>query len=641
MTTPVLEIQDAEIPTQVDETADPKETSAAATPLDSLGSFLSQKFEEWKDARRPTEDNWLDDLRAFNAISPGEGGPRADTLHGDVFVQLTRTKCLTAYARLVDTLFPAKDRHWALETTPVVESDDPQFMPHPVTGAPIEIPPEVLQKKADLQMERMTKVMADQLVELDYDDMFKAALLELCVYGTGALKGVTPGVTVSASWKRLADGKWDFVNEEVPFPDLQPVSIFDLYPDPYATKVKEATGIFHRHVLTRQQVRDLLRDPRFKSDVIYEALNTTQKGQHVELYHEVDLKRITGLTASYSVVDRYDVIEYWGLVNGRDLVTYGAEGIADEGADYYANVWFSGGRVWMAMISPLKRQTIPYSIVPYERVPHQIWGVGPARMIRDSQKMINASVQRVLDNMAIASAPQFEVNTNVIAEGEDPRDIKPFKVWLRDGGDPSYPMLRMYQPDNNVQPLTMLVDMFRRFADEESNMPAYTSGQTMPGLNKTASGMSMLMGQANVTLKSVVANIDKFLTVPTLRSLYDWNMQWNPDESIKGDMNVVAKGITSLLAKEVQSQRLIQFAQIAAGFSEVPIVNWRGLVREIAKSLDLDEEKILYDEQPQQSAQQQAPFSAGGGGEAPTPGQPSPMGGIGDVPDPATGDFQG
>jgi len=148
--------------------------------------------------------------------------------------------------------------------------------------------------------------------------------------------------------------------------------------------------------------------------------------------------------------------------------------------------------------------------------------------------------------------------------------------------------------------------------------------------------MSMLMGQAAVTLKSVVGNIDKFLIVPTLRSLFDWNMQWNPDESIKGDMKVVAKGITSLLAKEVQSQRLMQFAQIASGFTEIPIVNWQGLVREIAKSLDLDAEKILIDEQslipPEQATPQQ-----GGGGETPPTGQPSPMGSIGDLPDPAAG----
>lgn len=634
----VLDVADADIPTYTspDEKVDQTETMAEASPIDHLGAFLTQKFQEWKDSRRPTEDGWLEDLQAFNAKADG-AETRKDTMHGDVFVQLTRTKCLTAYARLTDTLFQAKDEHWAIEPTPVPETAAPQFVTIPETGEQVQIPPEVLKQQAIQQMQRMSKTIADQLAELDYEDSFKSAVLEMCVYGTGVLRGVTPGLSVEASWKNTGE-KWEFVNEEIPYPDLQACSIFDVYPDPYCTKTREATGIFHRHVLTRQQVRELLPDPRFKAEVIHEILNTSAKGQHVELSHEVSLKNITGITASFSVVDRFDVIEYWGLVSGNELIDHGVDGIAEEGADYYANVWFCGSRVIMAMISPLKRQSIPYTIVPYERVPHQIWGVGPARMIKDSQKMINAAVQRVLDNMAITSAPQFEVNTNVLAEGEDPRDIRPFKVHLRDGGDPSYPLLRMYQPNNNIQPLTMLVDMFRRFADEESNIPAYTSGQTMPGLNKTASGMSMLMGQANVTLKSVVSNVDKFMIVPIIQAMFDWNMQWNPDESIKGDMKAVAKGITSLLAKEVQSQRLVQFAQITANPVDMQIVDRRGLIKEIAKSLDLDAEKILLDEHeplPQQQMQEQTPADGAGGGGNPFSQAPEAMGTLGDVPDPA------
>lgn len=615
-------------------------TSAEWAEVDALGSFLNGKFTEWQASRRPLEVKWLDDLRAFNAIT--EPDASRDSMHSDIFVQLTRTKCLTAYARITDTLFQNKDEHWSVVPTPNPDFVGKQpVVPDPVTGEMVPVPESVLKAVAKEKAEAMSQVIADQLVELGYEDIFKSAILEACVYGTGAIKGVVPGVSVKGSWKSNAETQaWEFKNEEIPFPDITAVSIFDLYPDPYCTKVKEATGIFHRHVLTRAQMRELEGDTRFNKEKILELLNNNSKGRHNEEFHETSLRSISGYTASFSIIDRYDVIEYWGLVSGRDLKAHGLPDVQDEGADYFANVWFCGGRTLMAMVSPLKRQTIPYAIVPYERIPHQIWGVGPARMIADSQKMLNAATRRLLDNMAVSSGPQFEVNTNVLAVGEDPLDIRPFKVWLRDGGDASYPMVRMFQPDNNVQPLSTLVDMFKRFADEESNIPAYTSGISGPGLNKTASGMSMLMGQANGNLKSVVSNLDTFAIVPIIQGLFDWNMEWNDEESIKGDMKVEACGITSLLAKEIQSQRLIQFAQITANPVDMQIVDRAELIREVAKSLDLDIDKLIKNEQAN-AAQNPSQPNGQPGGANPSASVGSPMGGLGDVPDPAGGAEQG
>jgi hypothetical protein len=116
----------------------------------------------------------------------------------------------------------------------------------------------------------------------------------------------------------------------------------------------------------------------------------------------------------------------------------------------------------------------------------------------------------------------------LLAPGEDPTDQRPWKVWLRDGGDPAYPAVRFFQPQPLQSAVAEVIDMFRRFADEETNMPSYTHGQTHAGLNKTASGMSMLMGAANVAVKSIVRNIDSYLIQPLIEGMYHWNMQWNP-----------------------------------------------------------------------------------------------------------------
>jgi hypothetical protein len=70
-------------------------------------------------------------------------------------------------------------------------------------------------------------------------------------------------------------------------------------------------------------------------------------------------------------------------------------------------------------------------------------------------------------------------------------------------------------------------------------------------------------------------------------------MRWNIKENIKGDMKIVARGSTSLLAKEVQSQRLIQFAQMTTNEVDLPLTDRRAVLSEVAKSLDLDPDKFM------------------------------------------------
>ena len=123
-------------------------------------------------------------------------------------------------------------------------------------------------------------------------------------------------------------------------------------------------------------------------------------------------------------------------------------------------------------------------------------------------------------------------------------------------------MVRFYQPQSNSPELVSVIELFRRFADETTALPSYTHGQTQSSLNRTATGISILMSNANIVLKSVIKNIDDYLTKPLVRSLYDWNMTWNPNDDIKSDMRIIAKGSTTMVQKEVQSQRLLQFLSL-------------------------------------------------------------------------------
>ena len=73
-------------------------------------------------------------------------------------------------------------------------------------------------------------------------------------------------------------------------------------------------------------------------------------------------------------------------------------------------------------------------------------------------------------------------------------------------------------------------------------------------------------------------------------------MQFNVDRpEIKGDLDIKAQGTSSLMQKEVRSQRLMTFMQTASNPSLAPFVKWHTCLKEIAKSLDIDPDQLIND----------------------------------------------
>lgn len=542
------------------------QTQQEKSAYEAVGSVMRTQFEEWKAARQSQEDEWIRDLRAYMGVYDPE--VELAPKRSKVYVRLTATKVMAAYAKLCDLLFQSSDNSWSLDPA---ECDEDS-----------------------VGIERMTDLMEDQLSEAGFEGTFKNAILEMCILGSGAIAGVDTTVRDVERWVQTPYG-WMSEEFEDVSPEIRAVSVFSLYPDPHATSMSDAMGIYERHILNRKQFESLASAEGFIEPEIRAILIENPTGNYSELPYEIAAKSVHGKTATASTTNnRYEVLRYWGHVSGQNLEACGIPDV-DPASTYHANMWLCGTRVIRVMLNPSKPQRIPYHIIPYERVPLNLWGVGPGRMMRDSQITINAATRSMLDNLAISSGPQLEVDMRSLAPGEDPHDIRPMRVWLRDGGDPSSPLLRMYQIANNVNESMAVIDIFRRHADEETMLPSFTHGEQAPFLNKTATGMSILQTSANVMIKSVVRNIDVFGIEPLITSLYNWNMQWHPDQGIKCAAKVRAKGSTSLMAKEIKSQRINAFLAMTANPLDAQLIDRAYLLREAATSMDIDPERAIPD----------------------------------------------
>jgi hypothetical protein len=201
----------------------------------------------------------------------------------------------------------------------------------------------------------------------------------------------------------------------------------------------------------------------------------------------------------------------------------------------------------------------------------------------------------------------------------------PWKIWQttsdRTGG--GQPAVRFFQPNMNAETLMNVLQYFQKVADEVTGVPNYVYGSAnVSGAGRTASGLSMLMENAAKGIKQAILSLDK-ATSEMLTRFYDHLMIYDSDTSIKGDMQIVASGVVGTLLKETQQQRRNEFMQLTANPFDMQIIGPAGravLLREAAKALNIDVDKIVPTPEEILMAQRAQLEAA-----AQAPQQPQPM----------------
>jgi len=352
--------------------------------------------------------------------------------------------------------------------------------------------------------------------------------------------------------------------------------------------------------------------------------------------------------------ERWEVLEFWGYVDVKILEDHGVK-IPRELADLdevNCNIWSCNGEVLRFVLNPFKPTRIPYYATPYEHNPYSFFGVGIAENMDDTQTLMNGFMRMAIDNAALSGNLIIEVDETNLVPGQD-MSVYPGKVFRRQGGAPGQGIFGTKFP-NVANENMQLFDKARQLADESTGFPSFAHGQTgISGVGRTASGISMLMSAANGSIRTVVKNVDDYLIRPLGKAFFAFNMQFDFDKDIKGDLEVNASGTESLMANEVRSQRLMQFLQVAQNPVLAPFAKMDYIIREIAKSMDLDPDKVTNSMQDAAIQAEilkafQAPAAAPEGAEGVnTPGVADTSGGggsqigVGTAPTPGEQGFTG
>ena len=72
----------------------------------------------------------------------------------------------------------------------------------------------------------------------------------------------------------------------------------------------------------------------------------------------------------------------------------------------------------------------------------------------------------------------------------------------------------------------------------------------------------MLQGNAVKAIQASVANIDQYIFKPMGELLYNYNMVYSDDDSVKGDCKITACGATGLMQREINRQNSYEILQL-------------------------------------------------------------------------------
>ena len=137
-------------------------------------------------------------------------------------------------------------------------------------------------------------------------------------------------------------------------------------------------------------------------------------------------------------------------------------------------------------------------------------------------------------------------------------------------------------------------------------------------------------------------------------AFFQWNMQFNKDNpEIIGDLEIKPKGVSSVMQKEVRSQRLTALLQTVSNPMLAPFIKIPNLIRELAISQDIDPDSLVNDmnqaqiyaemlkgmqnAQPEQQPESGNPQAIGPNGQQPGSMGVSPQTSAGTTPSDLTG----
>lgn len=634
-------------------------TAAAQQMQQVVTNLTSLIRHHWSLAKTAKEDI---ERKMLNAVRSRRGEYPPEKLNlirrqggSEIYMLLFATKARQAKALLTDVIIgTGAEKPWTLAPTAkpdlppervseIMQATAQLVMQMEMEGQGPSIPEirQVLQEARDsaeaqimelarLEAARAEMAIEDLLQEGNWLEALEEFLDDLTTFKTAFLMGPVAERVPCLKWQTGPDGTTKPVVYEETKLFYKRVDPFMIYPVPWAKNTNDAP-LLHRHQLTRMALSSMKGVDGYDDAAIDAVLDQHGKGGlhewlSIDVLKPVAEGRLNTVITQQS--DLIDALQYWGTVSGKMLREWGMDEtkVPDPSKEYNVECWLIGTHVIKAVINgdPMGRR--PYYSDGYSRIPGAFWHNSLFDILEDCQDMCNGAARALANNLGIASGPQVDVNIDRIAPGETITEMYPWRIWqtLSDPMGSTSKAVNFFQPQSYADQLMKVFEYFSQLADEYSGIPKYMAGfnEGSGGAGRTASGMSMMIGNANKTIKQLVSSVDMRVISASVGRLYEQRIQVDPD--MRGDLRCMARGAMSLATREAAQVRRNEFLQFTANPFDMQIMGLDGraaVLRETAKTLQMNPDDVVPNkavlrqrmfQQAQQMAQQQQLPAPGG-----------------------------
>ena len=558
-----------------------------------LGAYTRKRYEASVEARRALFDQMKECVRLMD----GDQEPDVDGVDIDVNIVAPIVRGVKALLR--DVLGNAAEEPFTVAATPiadlpkdvetrlvtqiaqrmpevlaVVESEEQldQFLQAAKNSAVLAINREAVRRARGMEAK-----VKDDIREAGWVDEFDQFLDNFTIYPYAVMKSPSPQVVPQKEWQGDQMIVFDALT-----PMIENISPFDFGWAPNAKDLKSAEYLWERRQIPADQLLDLAQTSGYDPEMVDYIFEQLPDG-YVEDYDDGGeaAKEVaeTALNPTETVepqsVGYYDAIGFYGRIKGEYLKEFGVE-VDDERRWYEAVVWTVKDIPFQVSLNTDLMGLRPFHVASYDAIPGQIAGRSPAMKLQDVQRVCRASVRALVRNMSYASGVIGEVEVDRLADNDDPRLLQANVMRLvnaaRSGNQST--AYTFHNIDSHAGELLAVFDKFYALGYETIGIPRMAFGGTegLGTIGRTSGGMALVMNQAAKTLKDALRSLEQKLIVPVIQGFIDWNNAEGDDPSIKGDVRAYARGVSGILERETQREKLTWALQSIAPLVSAGVV---------------------------------------------------------------------
>lgn len=476
-----------------------------------------------------------------------------------VFPNITQPYVDAASARVGDVLLPTDDRNYSLSPTPIPDiggvfqesgNEDP-------SQEKIEF--DKLVAEADRKAKLAEDQIEDWLQETDYNTEMRKVIDDVVRLGSGIIKGPVPVMRRSSVMTHNEDGSIELTFKNELKPESYRVDPWNFFPDSSCGEsIHNGSYTFERDYITSKELESFKEMEKDDGTAFYinsqiDKCIAEGPGKSKENNDRRDRDQV-------GTKNQYEIWYIYANIKAEEMIACGCE--VDEKGSFNAVITMVNDNVIRAALNHFDTGEFPYDLIPWKRRPCMPWGMSLSRQLRTPQRIVVGATRRMMDNLGLASGPQFVVNRGVTPENGI-WEIKPLKIWVQDDDAVSgatSPVQAVVIPTMQAE-LTATIQLGMKMAEEVTGMPMLMQGQ-QGSAPDTVGGMTILNNNANSILRRIARLFDGAGTVPHITRYYYYLMNYGKDDAMKGDFQVVARGSSALVERDIQSQEMVSVLQL-------------------------------------------------------------------------------